>query len=172
MPHVAAQMRSGDSPRETFDTRQATITSRRSGELQRPVTPSPRGRRKTTGANQMPSLSLLSMPKNSHWDFGSIRHIREQSSDFTPVSATESVFELPSGRPGDSPDSSIHSLFIAELEDTSPIAVSKQIPNLETPKTKPQTAEISVSSPFSHVANLSHLKNYSSNEILITMGTC
>lgn len=129
MPHISSQIHY-DEP-----NRRATApTLQRSPEFhdfQRPA----QGRRprKMSNAEDFPSLSLLNTSNgNKQWDIGSIRHIRQTScnSDLTPDSAVESIFDAYSAGPYESPstpNSSSHSSFVAELEDTSPapIKVSK-----------------------------------------------
>lgn len=148
MPHVASQMRSGELFLETPAPKQAgaLLRSKRSVDLQRPKSAGLyRQRRKTSNADDVPSLSLLvNMPSNHHWDIGSIRHIRESSSaseGVTPDSAVPSVFELPSAEPDDSPNSSISSAypsFVAELEDTSPfVPQKKSLAPIEDPYVAP-----------------------------------
>jgi hypothetical protein len=81
------------------------------------------------------NLSLLATPENERWDFGSIRHIRQYySDDYTPISAVDSIFELPCDGAFGSPNSSNHSSFIAELEDTSPIVLAKFSPHISSDK--------------------------------------
>ena len=124
MPHVVTQMGSEEQSQEALTRREAVVISKRPREFKTPAPPPMRQIRKP-GVKPLPSLSLLAMPENNRWDFGSIRHIRQPPNEFTPDSATDSVFEIPSGGPRDTPNSSTHSLFIAELEDTSPMVMSK-----------------------------------------------
>lgn len=154
MHHVASQMRSGELFLDTPARKQALARSHRSIDVQRPKSAGLyRQRRKTSNADDVPSLSLLvNMPQNRHWDIGSIRHIREPTSasdDCTPNSAAPSVFELSSADAGDSPNSSVGSpypQFVAELEDTSPstppkssiiLPVTPYVAPLSVTKTKP-----------------------------------
>jgi hypothetical protein len=91
--------------------------------------------RKPNCIRQSPSLSLLAISPNERWDFGSIRHIRQSSKDeTTPTSSVDSVFELPCGDVIASPNSSVHSSFIAELEDTS-----YAVPSLHTQPRGPRS---------------------------------
>jgi hypothetical protein len=144
MPHVVTQMGTEEQSRKALSRREAAIISKRSGEFRR-APPSPMRRINGTDLKPLPSLSLLAMPENGHWDFSSVRHIRRQpSNEFTPLSATESVYDLPSGGPRDTPNSSTHSLFIAELEDTSQIVMSKIAMNLDPFITKVKNVEPSV----------------------------
>ncbi|KAE8447985.1 hypothetical protein EG329_009908 [Mollisiaceae sp. DMI_Dod_QoI] len=136
MPHVATQWQTGQYQRGSYDSRLSTGHLRKSSEYLRPIAiPPPRpGHRHPGVVRQSPSMSFLGSPENEKWDFGSIRHIRQYSFDTTtPVSAVDSVFELPSASSYDSPSSSTHSSFVAELEDTSPLAVRSQKPNVVKP---------------------------------------
>jgi hypothetical protein len=143
MPHVVTQMGTEEQSRKALSRREAAIISKRSGEFKR-APPSPMKRIKGAELKPLPSLSLLAMPENSHWDFSSVRHIRQPSNEFTSLSAAESVYDLPSGGRWDTPNSSTHSLFIAELEDTSQIVMSKIAMNLDPFITKVKNVEPSV----------------------------
>lgn len=130
MPHVASQWNSGQHQRGSYDARLSTGKARKSTEYLRPIAipPSRPGRQ----PRQSPNMSFLATPDTERWDFGSIRHIRQHSSETkTPVSAVDSVFELPSATSYNSPNSSTHSSFIAELEDTSPMALQTQKPSVQ-----------------------------------------
>ena len=124
MPHVAAQI-VYQWPTGEIRSREVGSTVKRSAEFLRPETAVPR--RREPADTEMPSLSLLvTNPDNPRWDIGSIRHIRNASQNDTPISAVDSVFELPSASSyEETPNSSTHSLFVAELEDTSPHPFSK-----------------------------------------------
>jgi len=169
MPHVASQFcetRSSAIPRQQKVRRQTTPMPQKSPmlqrspefhEFQRPTRPLPR--RKINTTDDLPSLSLLiTGPDNKHWDCGSIRHIRYPSASDTgtPESANDSIFELPSGVPiidsPNTPNSSVNSPFIAELEDTSSSVISKctvskdvVAADLESYMSKLQRPEFSVS---------------------------
>jgi len=120
MPHVVTQWESGQWSREGIDARRARANS----EHLKPIAFSPTDR--NSGGLRLrtrPNLNFLGTSENDRWDFGSIRHIKQCSTDMrTPISAVDSVFELPCTPAHDSPSSSTHSSFIAELEDTSPVA--------------------------------------------------
>ncbi|KUJ10766.1 uncharacterized protein LY89DRAFT_723346 [Mollisia scopiformis] len=134
MPHVASQWNSGQHQRGSYDARLSTGKARKSTEYLRPIAipPSRPGRQ----PRQSPGMSFLATPETERWDFGSIRHIRQHSSETkTPVSAVDSVFELPSATSYNSPNSSTHSSFIAELEDTSPMALRTQKPSVQRSST-------------------------------------
>jgi hypothetical protein len=133
VPHVATQWQSGQISKEGLERKQAHRRAKASSEYLRPIVSPARPRQR--GAKSVSSLSFLATPENERWDFGSIRHIREPSSDaYTPISAVDSIFELPSGEAFGSPNSSNHSSFIAELEDTSPIALAKFSPLISSDK--------------------------------------
>jgi hypothetical protein len=145
MPHVSSQWQSGDSQRASCDARLSTGPARKSTEYLRPIAIPPC--RPMRHIRQSPSMSLLT-PDNDRWDFGSIRHIRQYSSENkTPTSAVDSVFELPSATSAASfysPNSSTHTSFIAELEDTSPMALRSQ--DITTPNSPFKSPAISHSS--------------------------
>jgi hypothetical protein len=134
MPHVASQI-FGERPSDEFQTSKQAMNT--SAEFQRPTTAMQP--RKRPLENGLPSLSLLvTSPDNPHWDFGSIRHIRKASENATPISAVESVFELPSaGSCKATPNSSTNSLFVAELEDTSPHTLKTRHTSSELPPKSP-----------------------------------
>jgi hypothetical protein len=136
VPHVITQWKSGQTSKEGLERKQAHRRAKASSEygvyLKPVISPT---RTRPRGAKSVSSLSLLGTPENERWDFGSIRHIRQHSSDaYTPISAVDSVFERPCDGAFGSPNSSNHSSFIAELEDTSPIAMAKLSPFLSSDK--------------------------------------
>ena len=145
MPHIVSQMVSEEQSYDALRRREAAIIYKRSTEFERSL-PSPTSQRTGTALRPLPSLSLLSMPESKRWDFGSIRHIRQPSDECTPTSETETVFELPSGGSRDTLSSWTNSLFIAELEDTSPIVPSKLPPTYDPINTKVTPLQTSVSS--------------------------
>jgi hypothetical protein len=124
MPHVVTQWETGQWSREGIESRRARANS----EYLRPITFSPTDRY-SGGLRTKRGLNFPGTPGESNrWDFGSIRHIKQGSTEMhTPVSAVGSVFELPGNKFHESPNSSTHSSFIAELEDTSPFAVQKRL---------------------------------------------
>lgn len=136
-PHVASQWQPVQLQRGSYDSRLSAGRSRKSTEYLRPIAiPPPRPNNKHHSiVRQSPSMSFLGSPENEKWDFGSIRHIRQYSQDTTPTSAVDSVFELPSATWYESANSSTHSSYIAELEDTSPMAVRTVKPSPPSPVT-------------------------------------
>lgn len=162
MPHVASQILYQRPSGETRG-REVTTTMKRSAEFPRPATAIPS--RKQPLDAKMPTLSLLvTSPDNPHWDFGSIRHLRNASQNETPVSAVDSVFELPSaGSYEETPNSSTDSLFVAELEDTSPHPFSKPHTSSDLRRKSPGLSARSVRSP-------SHLHTNSGASINKTSG--
>jgi len=119
MPHVVTQWEAGQWSREGIESRRARANS----EYLRPITFSPTDRH-STGLRTKASLNFPGTPDSNRWDFGSIRHIKQGSTEMsTPVSAIDSIFELPCNQTHESPNSSTHSSFMAELEDTSPLAI-------------------------------------------------
>jgi hypothetical protein len=124
MPHVVTQWDAGQWSREGIESRRARANS----EYLRPSTFSPTDRY-SGGLRTKTSLHFPGTPESNRWDFGSIRHIRQGSTDIsTPVSAVDSIFELPCNESYQSPNSSTHSSFMAELEDTSPAAIRHSRP--------------------------------------------
>jgi hypothetical protein len=123
MPHVVTQWETGQWLREGIEPRRARANS----EYLRPIV-YPTTERNPPGLRTKKSLNFPGTPESNLWDFGSIRHIKQSSTEMkTPVSAVDSIFELPCNEPLKSPNSSTHSSFIAELEDTSPVVVQKRI---------------------------------------------
>jgi len=119
MPHVVTQWETGQWSREGIESRRARANS----EYLRPITFSPTDRY-SGGLRTKKSLNFPGTPESNRWDFGSIRHIKQGSTELsTPVSAVDSIFELPCNESHASPNSSTHSSFMVELEDTSPVAV-------------------------------------------------
>lgn len=151
MPHVVTQWETGQWSREGIDARRARANS----EYLKPIAFSSTDRNSGgLGLRMRPSLNFLGTPENDRWDFGSIRHIKQCSTDMrTPISAVDSVFELPCTPAHDSPNSSTHSSFTAELEDTSPMAVhSKRL-------VSPLTAASLASPPLQVTPKPLHLRN-------------
>ncbi|KAM3081250.1 hypothetical protein ACMFMG_005206 [Clarireedia jacksonii] len=139
MPHVVSQMGPREWPQQN-DRRAIMKSPALSNNLKPPSMP-PR-RRNTNGTT--PSLSLLVTSNNgNYWNSEVNRqNLRQFSPDkITPVSAVDSVFELPSANTAGSPDS-ILSSDIAELEDTSPNAV--KIQRLAVDQRSPQSPALSV----------------------------
>jgi hypothetical protein len=122
MPHVVTQWETGQWLREDIEPRRARANS----EYLRPIV-YPTTEKNSPGLRTKKSLNFPGTPKSNHWDFGSIRHIKQSSKEMqTPDSVVDSIFELPCNEPHKSPNSSTHSSFIAELEDTSPVMVHKR----------------------------------------------
>lgn len=117
MPHVVTQWEMGQWSREGIESGRARANS----ENLRPITFSPINRH-SGGLRTKKNLNFPGTPEGGRWDFGSIRHIKQGSTEMrTPVSAVDSVFELPCNESHASPNSSAHSSFLAELEATSPV---------------------------------------------------
>lgn len=123
MPHVVTQWQSGQPSWERRDEIRPPKLSTPSHH----PNPSPlRSRHRSQGnLKQRPSPALPATPERGKWDFASTKPMWQYQDQDTPTSTVESVFELPSGTTR-SPNSSRNSLFVAELEDTSPLAVRKQ----------------------------------------------
>jgi hypothetical protein len=151
LPHVVSQWETGQWSREGIDARGARANS----EYLKPIAFSPTDRN-SGGLRTRPSLNFLGTPESDRWDFGSIRHIKQCSTEMrTPISAVDSVFELPCAEARDSPNSSTHSSFIAELEDTSSVVVYSKRP-------VPPAAASSLTSPPLQVSPKPlHLRNRS-----------
>lgn len=121
IPHIFTQWEPGqfsrpacgleriDSGKKTDDFRRPSPSTRKQYfklDYVSPATPS--------------GQSLMLTPESNRWAFESCRNLRKSPSE---LSAVDSIFELPSGDPDESPASSTHSSFVAELEDTSPVAI-------------------------------------------------
>ncbi len=120
MPHVVTQWHAEKSELEMSKSRTQLQTPKIPSEYLIPIWIEPSYRKRVPNI-QSPSLASSAISAHEPWDFGSIRQIRQYSSSSnTPISAVESVFELPSADIINSPNSSIHSYYVAELEDTSP----------------------------------------------------
>ncbi len=135
MSHVVTQWENGQWLRESLEPRRA----RASSEYLRPIV-YPTTERNSLGLRTKKSLNFPGTPESNLWDFGSIRHIKQSSKDMqTPDSPVDSIFELPCNETHKSPNSSTHSSFIAELEDTSPVAAHKLLvsPASSTPLSMP-----------------------------------
>ena len=112
MTHVVTQWETGQWAREGIESGRARANS----ESLRPITFSPTNRH-SGGLRTKKDLNFPGTPESGRWDFGSIRHIKQGSTEMrTPVSAVDSVFELPCNESHASPNSSAHSSFMAELE--------------------------------------------------------
>lgn len=124
IPHIFTQWEPGQFSRAAPHGLERISSGKKTDEFLRPNT-SPR--RKYVKVDMVspatPSgRSLLATPESNRWGFDTSRNLRQSPSE---LSIVDSVFELPSGVPEESPASSTHS-FIAELEDTSPIAIHSQ----------------------------------------------
>jgi hypothetical protein len=84
--------------------------------------------------------SLLATPDSNRWGFDTYSNLRKSPSD---LSVVDSVFELPSGVPDESPASSTHE-FIAELEDTSPVVIHSKRSAFPGPQLSFQSSAITV----------------------------
>jgi hypothetical protein len=121
IPHIFTQWEPGQFSRAAPHGLERISSGKRTDEFLRPNT-SPRRKyvKVDTVSPATPSgRSLLATPESNRWAFDTSRNLRQSPSE---LSIVDSIFELPSGVPEDSPASSTHS-FIAELEDTSPIAI-------------------------------------------------
>jgi hypothetical protein len=155
LPHVVTQWETGQWSREGIDARRARANS----EYLKPIAFSPTDRN-SGGLRKRPSLNFLGTPESDRWDFGSIRHIKQCSTEMrTPISAVDSVFELPCTEARDSPNSSTHSSFIAELEDTSPVVVHSK--RLISPAAASSLASSLASPPLQVIPKPLHLRNRS-----------
>lgn len=137
MPHLVTQWETGQWSREGIESGRARANS----ESLRPITFSPTNRH-SGGLRTKKNLNFPGTPEGGRWDFGSIRHIKQGSTEMrTPVSAVDSVFELPCNESHASPFSSAHTSFVAELEATSPVTArhSKRLvsPASPTPLARP-----------------------------------
>ena len=88
--------------------------------------------------------SVLTTPDSNKWAFDTFLSLRKSPSE---PSVVDSIFELPSGAPDDSPASSTHE-FIAELEDTSPIVVHSKRSAFPGQQLTFQSSAITVCYPF------------------------
>jgi hypothetical protein len=123
MPPVVTQWEAGQWSREGIESRRARANS----EYLRPITFSPTDRY-SGSLRTKKSSNFPGTPESNRWDFGSIRHIKQGSTEMrTPLSTVDSVFEPPGNKSHESPNSSTHSSLIAELEDTSPFAAQKRL---------------------------------------------
>lgn len=121
MPHVVTQWQSEHFPHTENDGRLSTkLEKAASTEYLRPVQISIRRSRRAGGVRPTPSLRLLAARENDRWDYGTPKNNWASScGGRTPSSTVESVFETYSSDSYASPNSSTHSSFIAELEDTA-----------------------------------------------------
>ena len=136
MSHVASHILDGH-PSHGNPTKQALTIMNTSAKAQRPADSVQR--RKYPLDDGLPGLSLLlTSPDRSYQRSGSTRHLQEAIEGVTPMSAVESVFELPSaGSDNDTPNSSINSLSVVELEDTSPHPLRPQKLSFALPSRTP-----------------------------------
>ena len=84
--------------------------------------------------------SLLATPDSNRWGFDTFLSVRKSPSE---LSVVDSVFELPSGVPDESPASSTHE-FVAELEDTSPVVIHSKRSAFPGPQLTFQSSAITV----------------------------
>ncbi|XMA13938.1 hypothetical protein WAI453_006729 [Rhynchosporium graminicola] len=147
MPHVINQWQS-DHLIEDMDFRGSTkLEKATSTEFLRPVQISIR-RSRRTGIRPTPSLKLLATRDHEHSEYGSSLYDSEQlawekvGGGRTPSSSVESVFEMYTSNAYSSPNSSTHSSFIAELEDT---ALVKRYSRLSAPPESNKMVNISPS---------------------------
>lgn len=128
MPHVVSQWQSEQYPWPRVDSPSTPrVEKATSTEYLRPVQISIRRSRRTGGLRPTPSLSVLAAREHEQWDYGSSQNYRDASYEelWSSKSATESVFDMYTDSHHESPNSSTHSSFVAELEDTAPVRTSK-----------------------------------------------
>lgn len=166
MPHVVTQWETGQWSREGIESRRARANS----EYLRPITFSPTDRY-SGGLRTKSSLQFPGTPESNRWDFGSIRHIKQASTEMsTPVSAVDSIFELPCNESHESPNSSTHSSFMAELEDTSPFAVRHPKPLVSPAPSSSLATPLPAASPRGlHLRNRSMDFKFAGNTVSLTV---
>lgn len=129
---VPAGLQRISTGKKTSDFLKANPTTRKQfmkADVVSPATPSGR--------------SLLTTPDSNRWGFDTYLTVRKSPSE---LSVVDSVFELPSDVPDESPASSTHE-FIAELEDTSPVAIHSQRSAFPGAQLTFQTSAITVREP-------------------------
>ncbi len=112
MPHVVTQLDPGSPNQDTLNARRTARLARASTDFPKSSSPLKRTNNAVTRAS--PRLTILT-PEMDTWEFGCIPRIREVSNEpCTPVSAIETIFDVPSAAPSaESPHSSAHSPIIA-----------------------------------------------------------
>lgn len=165
MPHVVSQWQSDHFPGREMEYRRSTkLEKATSTEFLRPVQISIRRSRRAGGVRPTPSLKLLAA-RDDHWQYASGTGDWEQTAweqsggGRTPSSSVESVFEMYTSGPYDSPNSSANSSFIAELEDTALVThpsrrsappSSNKMVYISPSSMEFQTSDLSVRKPFSN----------------------
>lgn len=146
LPHVSTLWQSADSNRNTFDARKTLSSQRPSKQRSTPSSPS----MSSLDLRNTPNIHLLAMPDlgPGPGEFKPAKqiHRRNNSSDIHSPSSTHasihngSIFELPT-MPNESPNSSVRTSFLAELEDTSGLDYSP-VPPMPTQLAPPTDTSI------------------------------
>lgn len=149
MPHVATQWHSDPFQQQPVESPSTPkLEKATSTEYLRPVQISIRRSRRTGGLRPTPSLSVLAARETEQWNYASLESDWGPSlgGKWSPKSATESVFDLYTDDYYGSPNSSTHSSFVAELEDTAPITRSCKTSRRSAPPSSNKEVYISPSS--------------------------
>jgi hypothetical protein len=146
MPHVITQWKPGQFSRDSSSTKERNRAEKRAGDaLKSGRSPS----KKQNDGISPSSTSIPATPKSKRWDFGTIRHRRQASSEVTlisPDSAISPVFETEHIESAVSPNSSVDSSpWVFELEDTSRIALHSKRSMYPGPQLEFQSSALTVS---------------------------
>lgn len=145
LPHVSTLWQSVElsANRNTFDARKTLSSQRPSKQRSTPSSP----QNTSLDLRNTPNIHLLAMPDNGPGEFRPAKHRRNTSSGVHSPSSTHngsihngSIFELPT-MPNESPNSSIRTSFLAELEDTSGLDYSP-VPPMPTQLAPPTDTSI------------------------------
>ena len=188
MPHIASQI----CQREPVPQ---SPSLRRTYECHEFDRPEMYQRRKTsnTSEHQVPCLSLLvSIPNAKHHDFNPVGDMEDLSSPIercTPDTAVDSVFDLPSAYPMDSPNSSVGSpntfiespcsyygspnsstasSIVVELEDTSALAAAKLSNPVISARKRPRLPDFKPV-PTEPIAEPNYLDQLKKTEISVSL---
>jgi hypothetical protein len=146
MPHVITQFKPGQFSRDGPSIKERIRAEKRAGDAAK-SSKSPL--KKQSNGISPGGASMPVTPKSKRWDFGTIRHKRQASSEVTmssPRSAVSPVFEMEHIDSAISPNSSVDSSpWVFELEDTSQIALHSKRSIYPGPQLEFQSSAITVS---------------------------
>jgi hypothetical protein len=146
MPHVITQWKPGQFSRDGSSVKEKNKAEKRANDAAKSVR-SPA--KKQSGGISPSGTGIPATPKSKRWDFGTIRHKRQASSENTmisPNSAVSPVFEMENIESAVSPNSSVDSSpWVFELEDTSQIALHSKRSMYPGPQLEFQSSAITVS---------------------------
>ncbi|KAG9232846.1 hypothetical protein BJ875DRAFT_485680 [Amylocarpus encephaloides] len=144
IPHVITQWKPGQFSRDGTSVKEKNKAEKKSNESAKSCK-SAMKKQQAVDAVSLSNSSIQATPKSKRWDFGTIRHRRQASSEtaITPRSAIDPVFEKEETTSPETPSSSANSSpWVFELEDTSQIALHSKRSAFPGPQLEFQSSAI------------------------------